>query len=293
MKLLKAVLVAQAVVLLVYGLPYLLVPKWMTAMTGQLALPENYILRALGIAFVVLAYLEYQIAGDLERYRGLTLAYALLPALFLVTILAQAWKRGFNGAAWYWMLNGAVTGIFTIAVFASQLFAATRFVLNRMFGMKGRTFFGGLLFDLGMMAILTLLFFVTMGITAAFAWMKSLVTLFGHGFVFSALLAWTWLFLAVVFNTVLFVTLYRFVPIQRICWPSVVTGSVATAVLWELAKQLFRFYIESVGVYRTMYGSLGVTIALIMWIYYSAVVFVLGAAVIRVLEERRSTAAAV
>jgi uncharacterized BrkB/YihY/UPF0761 family membrane protein len=36
-----------------------------------------------------------------------------------------------------------------------------------------------------------------------------------------------------------------------------------------------------------MYGSLGVTIGLIMWVYYSAIVFVLGAAVIRVLEVRR------
>ncbi len=199
----------------------------------------------------------------------------------ILTSVARA--RGISG----------LVGTIILLVFASQLFAATRFVLNRMFGLKGRTFFGGLLFDLGMMVILTLLFFVTMGITAAFVWMKNLVTLFGHGFVFATLLAWAWLFLAVVFDTALFVLLYRFVPIQRICWPSVVTGSVTTAVLWEIAKQIFRFYIEGVGVYSTMYGSLGVTIALIMWIYYSAVVFVLGAAVIRVLEERRRTAAAV
>lgn len=120
MKTLKVVMIAQAVVLLIYGIPYLLVPKWMTILTQQLPLPENYLLRALGIAFVILAYLELQIAGDLERYRGLTLAYALLPALFLVTILAQAVRRGFNGAPWYWMLNGAVVGIFTIAVFTTR-----------------------------------------------------------------------------------------------------------------------------------------------------------------------------
>lgn len=120
MKMLKAILTVQAIVLLLYGLPYLLVPKWMTAITGQLPLPENYVLRALGIAFVILAYLELQVAVDLERYRALALAYALLPALFLVTILAQAWKRGFNGAAWYWMLNAAVTGIFTVAVFTAR-----------------------------------------------------------------------------------------------------------------------------------------------------------------------------
>jgi uncharacterized protein YjeT (DUF2065 family) len=120
MKTLKIVMLAQAVVLLLYGLPYLLVPRWMTMVTQQLPLPENYILRALGIAFVVLAGLEIQIAADLARYRGLTPAYLALPALFLVTILAQAFVRGFNGAAWYWMVNGAVSGIFTVAVFAAR-----------------------------------------------------------------------------------------------------------------------------------------------------------------------------
>ena len=114
---LKAVMTVQAVVLLVYGIPYLLVPKYATTLTQQLPLPENYVLRALGITFVVLAWMELQIARDLERYRGLTLAYAVLPALLLVTILLQAYVRGFNGAPWFWLLNAAVSGIFTIAVF--------------------------------------------------------------------------------------------------------------------------------------------------------------------------------
>ncbi len=117
---LKGVMTVQAVVLLVYGIPYLLVPKYTTALTQQLPLPENYMLRALGIAFVVLAYLELRIASDLDRHRDLALAYVLLPALILVTILLQALVRGFNGAPWFWMLNGAVSGIFTVAVFATR-----------------------------------------------------------------------------------------------------------------------------------------------------------------------------
>ncbi len=117
---LKGVLTVQAVVLLVYGIPYLLAPRFATVLTQQLPLPENYILRSLGIAFVVLAVLELQIARDPERYRGLVSAYVLLPALFLVTILLQSFVRGFNGAPWFWMLNAAVTAIFTLAVFAAR-----------------------------------------------------------------------------------------------------------------------------------------------------------------------------
>jgi uncharacterized protein YjeT (DUF2065 family) len=116
---LKTVMTVQAVVLLVYGLPYLLLPKWTTAITQQAPLPENYILRAFGIALVVLGVLGFRILGDLDRYRSLTIFYALLPALYFVTIVAQAFVRGFNGALWYWWLNGVVTGVFAVAVYVA------------------------------------------------------------------------------------------------------------------------------------------------------------------------------
>ena len=119
---LKLVMTLQAVVLLVYALPMLLVPRYWTALTQQAPLPENYILRAVGIAFLVLSYLELKIVGDLATYRGLVLAFAALPALFCVTIILQALKRGFDGqpafygASWYWWLNGVVTAAFAIAI---------------------------------------------------------------------------------------------------------------------------------------------------------------------------------
>ena len=119
MKALKTVLTIQAILLFVYGLPYLLAPKWMTAITQQAPLAENYFLRGFGIAFVVLGLLELRILGDLERYRSLTILYALLSGLYFVTIVLQAFIRGFNGAAWYWYVNGVVTAVFAIAVFAT------------------------------------------------------------------------------------------------------------------------------------------------------------------------------
>ena len=119
---LKVVMTVQAVVLLVYALPMLLVPRYWTVLTQQAPLPENYILRAVGIAFLILSYLELKIVGDLERHQGLILAYVFLPALFCLTIIAQVLKRrfdgnpAFHGASWYWWLNGVVTAAFAIAV---------------------------------------------------------------------------------------------------------------------------------------------------------------------------------
>jgi hypothetical protein len=117
---LKAAMTVQAVILLVYGLPLLLVPRWWTRLTQQPPVPEMYVLRAIGISFVILAWLEFKVIGDLERYRDLTLMFGLLSLLFFVTIVGQAFWRGFNGALWYWWVNGIVTGVLAVAVLGTR-----------------------------------------------------------------------------------------------------------------------------------------------------------------------------
>ena len=122
---LKIVMTVQAVIFLIYALPMLVIPRAWTVLTRQAPLPENYLLRVVGIAFLILGYLELTIVGDLERYRGLTLAYAYLPGLLCLTILMQVLKRrldgkpAFYGGSVYWWLNGIGTAAFAIAVFVA------------------------------------------------------------------------------------------------------------------------------------------------------------------------------
>jgi membrane protein len=181
-----------------------------------------------------------------------------------------------------------LVGTLILIFFASQLFAATRLVLNRVFQHKGRGLIHGMLFDLGMILCLTVGFLVSIGVTGVFAWVRAMALLVGRGALTPVALHWAGLALTVLLDTALFVMIYRFVPNRRIRWSSVLVGGLATGVLWEVAKQGFRWYIEGIGVYSAVYGSLGVTIALMMWVYYSAIVFILGAALIRGLEEHRS-----
>jgi membrane protein len=182
----------------------------------------------------------------------------------------------------------SVVGTLILLFFASQLFAATRLVLNRVFQHKGRSLIHGMLFDLWMILVLGVLFLVTIGLTAAFTWVRGIALLLGRSALIPAFFHWAGLGLVLFLDTILFSALYRFVPNRRIRWSSVLIGSLSTALMWEVAKQAFRWYIQRIGVYSAVYGSLGVTIALIMWVYYSAIAFVLGAALIRGLEEHRS-----
>ena len=64
-------------------------------------------------------------------------------------------------------------------------------------------------------------------------------------------------------------------------------GAVLAAVLWEVAKQVFRMYIRQLAVYDQIYGPFGFLIAFVMFVYYSAIVFVFGAAYVAALDSRR------
>lgn len=98
----------QAILLLVYGLPYTLAPTQTMAMTGQLPVPENAVLRILGLAFMSLALVEIRAVAS-GIHRPLANGFAFLPSAVFVLIVAQALGPGFNGAAWFWWMNAVVT----------------------------------------------------------------------------------------------------------------------------------------------------------------------------------------
>jgi membrane protein len=83
--------------------------------------------------------------------------------------------------------------------------------------------------------------------------------------------------LALAINVGLFFIAYRYFPHRKIPAGAALAGALLAAVLWETAKQLFRWYILSVGVYDKVYGPLGALVGLGMFAYYSGVVFILGA----------------
>jgi membrane protein len=91
----------------------------------------------------------------------------------------------------------------------------------------------------------------------------------------------------VALSTFMFYFAYRFVPRRRPRVLAALVGALLAAMLWEVAKQLFRQYIRRVGVYDQLYGPLGVLVAFVMFVYYSAIVFVFGAAYVASLDSRR------
>lgn len=92
----------------------------------------------------------------------------------------------------------------------------------------------------------------------------------------------------------LFGAIYKLLPQQHLPWRDVVIGSIGTALLFILGKRLIGVYLGNSNVVGS-YGAAGSVIALMVWVYYSAQIFFLGAEFTRQyalwfgsLENRRS-----
>ena len=109
----------------------------------------------------------------------------------------------------------------------------------------------------------------------------------GFGFLADALLRWLrWPAVAAL---VLFTiaVLYRYGPARRQArWQWVSWGSALAMVLWLAASGLFSLYVSEFGNYNATYGSVGAVIVLLMWLYISAFVVMLGAQVNAEMERQ-------
>lgn len=84
---------------------------------------------------------------------------------------------------------------------------------------------------------------------------------------------------------VLFGLIYTVLPARRVAWTDAAVGSLITAVLFAIGKWLVGLYLISAGV-GSLYGAAGSVVILLVWVYYSAQIFLLGAEFTHVYSER-------
>ncbi|MGH7002915.1 MAG: YihY/virulence factor BrkB family protein [Alphaproteobacteria bacterium] len=76
---------------------------------------------------------------------------------------------------------------------------------------------------------------------------------------------------------------------SKFAWKDVWFGAVATALLYALGKTLFGFYIETSGV-KSGYGAAGALVVFLVWIYYTAQIFLFGAEIVAATAEAKRAA---
>ena len=87
---------------------------------------------------------------------------------------------------------------------------------------------------------------------------------------------------------VLFGAIYKVLPDRSLQWNDVVIGALVTAVLFNIGKSLIGWYIGSSAV-ATSYGAAAGLIVLLLWVYYSVQIFLLGSEFTKIYANRHGS----
>ncbi len=174
-----------------------------------------------------------------------------------------------------------IFGLLGLLYSGSALFTAIRTALNGVFrAEKTRNFIMGKLVDIGLVATFGLL--VTLSIGASFA--ISLAARFSEDLVgaeaatlVARLLTLVYFLLPPLISLTVFVLLYSIVPARNVTFKEALPGALVAMLLFETLKVAFTQYVSAFGNFDATYGTLGFVIILLMFIYLSSQVMLLGA----------------
>ena len=184
-----------------------------------------------------------------------------------------------------------VVGIITLMVTASGVFGEMQSALNAIWKAKPKGTTVSRLIraraaSLGLVGALGFMLMVSLVVSAA-------LTAFGDQL--NSILPFGKLFLTIVNVVVslvlisgLFAAIYKILPDRHLEWRDVAVGAVVTAVLFTIGKSLIGWYIGGSAVAST-YGAAGALIVLLLWVYYSVQIFLLGAEFTKVFSDRHGS----
>ena len=189
---------------------------------------------------------------------------------------------------------GAVLGFGALLVTASGVFGEMQSGLNRIWRAEPKTstvtrLVRARAVSLGLVAALGFLLMVSLAASAA-------ITAFSHMLQHvlpdvDLLLRAVNFLISLVLISALFATIYKILPDVPTTWHDVGVGAVVTAFLFTVGKTVIGLYIGSSQV-ASSYGAAGALVIVLLWVYYSAQIFLLGAEFTRAWAVHHGSAAA-
>jgi len=185
----------------------------------------------------------------------------------------------------------SILGAITLLVTASGVFGEMQSALNVIWKTEPRgTTMSRLMraraASLGLVAALGFLLMVSLVVSAV---LSALGARLNAALPFGALILQVLNFLiSFALISVLFAAIYKVLPDAPLSWRDVLLGAVITAMLFNLGKFLIGLYLGHSAM-ASSYGAAGALIIVLMWIYYSAQIFLLGAELTKVNASRRGS----
>ena len=130
------------------------------------------------------------------------------------------------------------------------------------------------LLSFGLILVLGFLLMVSLVVSAGLAVVENLIG--GMWKDAAVVMGWVARGISFMVIAVLFGVIYKLLPRIRLSWNDVIIGAIGTAAMFSLGKFLIGLYIGNSGA-ADSFGAAGSLIALLLWVYYSAQIFFLGA----------------
>ena len=180
-----------------------------------------------------------------------------------------------------------VLGIGGLVWASTWVFSSLRIALNVVFQTReGRGILRGKGIDLLMILLAGIFLLVSMMLTSGVTLVQSIRSSFFLDMVpiIRFILRYVLSFL---FTFWMCFLIYKVVPNRKIRLRTAFQAALFTSLLWEVAKQLFGWYVLHLGGFSIIYGSLSALAVFFLWIYYSSVILILGGEVAFLLENER------
>ena len=178
--------------------------------------------------------------------------------------------------------------------FSTRLFGSLRTVLANVFDIEQeRGIIQGKIFDIKITILSTILITANalISVYVLIATKASRDVLVGLGIredVMGQASAWATRLVGTVLIGVMFFALYKFLPIRRVRTKTAWVAALFTTLMFELAKVAFNVYIDSVNPGSLYTGAVAAVVVIVFWVYYAALIFILGGEVGQVYELRRT-----
>ncbi len=193
-------------------------------------------------------------------------------AALVQSMIASAGKH--NGGVW-----ATALGIGTLLITATSVFAELQADLNYIWKAEPQAasigaFLKARAAGLGLVGTLGFLLLVSLVIGAALQAISSYMI--GAMPAAAAMLQAANFVVTFFIISALFAAIYKILPDRNLGWRDVIVGAVATAFLSSVGKTAIAYYIGAASV-ASSYGAAGTLIVVLLWIYYSCEIFLLGA----------------
>ena len=181
-------------------------------------------------------------------------------------------------------------GLASLVIASGLVFHATEFALDRLFAVaRRRSFLRSRLLSMSVVMAMGVVLLFSFYVGVVFHTLNADPTLvpFGHDWVVPLARGLRVQYLtSVALVLASFTVALHVFPHAPVGWRTAFVGGCVGTVLWEGARRFFLWYLANLAQFYVVYGSLGALVAVMVWIYMSATIFLYAAECVVLLERR-------